>query len=306
MAKQGHIDQRLSDVSVQYKNDAFIGDAFCPEVPVKFGSDKFTTYDKGNMFINKDDTLAKEGEAPLIQGGTDTDTYSVMDHGLKGIVNSTDRRNADNPLNPEIDTTEMLMSAIMIQREIRIAALFAGLGSSLYTTPSTKWTPTAGTPITDIETVIASMFRQPNVMAIAKPVWDKIKRNTEVIALLGGGITTLKQATTAMFMDYFQLDRFEIVNCKYNSAKAGNTASLSQIWGKSVAFAYVDRSAGIKGCTFAKLFAQRQDNGQTFQVRRWEDPNRGVGGSTVIQVEHQSIEKVVCSDLGGMLYTCIA
>jgi hypothetical protein len=305
MAKQGHIDQRLTDVSVQYKNGEFVAQQFCPEVPVKFGSDKYTTYDKGNMFISKDDTMSKEGEANIIQGGTSTATYSVNDYGLKSFVNDTDRRNADAPLNPEIDVTEMLMQAIMLQREIRVAALFAGLGSSLYTTPGTKWAPTTGTPVTDIDTVIASMFYPPKIMGIVQTVWDKIKRNTEVLALIGGGNPAIKMATAQMFKDYFQLDNFFIINNKKNTAKAGNTASLSQVWGNSVAMAYVNPTMNVKSATFGKIFAQRQSNGATFQVRKWEDPNRGVGGSTVIQVEHQSTEKVVCTDLGAMLHTCL-
>lgn len=305
MAKQGHIDQRLTDVSIQYKNGDFIGSIFCPEVPVKFGSDKYTVYDKGNMFIDKDDTFSSEGVSGLIQGGTDTGSYSVNDHGLHCWITSTDRRNEDVPLNTEIDNTEMLMGAIMLQREKRIAALFTGLGSSLYTTPGTKWTRTTGTPVSDIETVIGKMFLPPNRMEMTLPVWNIFKRNTEVLALFGGGDTRLKVATEELVKEYFKLDQFVIANCQRNSAKANNTASLTQIWGNSVAFAWVDPRTNIKSCTFSKLFAQKQDNGATFQVRKDFDAKRGVGGSTWIQVEHQSVEKVVCSELGGMLHTCL-
>jgi hypothetical protein len=299
----------LTDVSVQYKNGSFVGAAVFPEIPVVKGSDKFTVYEKGNMFITEDDTIGKTGDASVIMGGSDTDTYSVQDHALKGFVTEEDRDNADVPLNPEIDITEQLTGAILLNREVRIHTAISGISQT--TSPGTKWATSTGTPVTDIEAACVACFQRPNVCIISKPVWDKMKYNAELLGTIGGGFAGLKMARIDQIKELFGFDTVLIADARKNTVRAKNattSATLSYIWGKDVFVGYVDPRATLKSCTFGKLMAQRLGGtgGPTFRVRKWNEPGKGVGGRDWIQVEHRSIEKIVCADVGYYLSACIA
>ena len=309
MAKFGHIDKRLTDISIQYNQSEFVGGNLFPEMPVAKGSDKYLVYAKGNQFQSVDDNLSKNSDANEVQLGFTEATYSVKDYGLRGYVTPEDIANADDPLAPEADEVEVLTSTILNKREIRIKAVVDTMSTNT-ASPSTKWTFSAGTPVTDIEAGANAMFRRPNVMIVSRPVWDQMKFNADIIAKIGGGFTGLKMASEAMVAELFGLEKVIVADAKIDANIQPQSASLSYIWGKSVVLAYVDTRNSKKIVTFGRLFAQKMlangGTGNTFQVRTWEDPSKGLGGRKVIQVEHASVETMISEDFGYHLTDCIA
>ena len=305
MAKQGHVDQRLTNLSIQYKQNEFVGHNIFTETPVDKGSDKYLVYSKGNLFQQTDDKLSKNAQANVVQMASSDATYSVNDYGLKGQISSEDIKNADSPLELEADETEVLTSVIALKREVRQIAVVNAMSVNT-ASPSTKWTASAGTPVSDIEDAIASMFKRANTAIISQPVWDKMKYNADIIAKIGGGFVGLKQATTDMIAELFGLDKVIIGSARKDANKMPLDASLSYAWGKSLVLAYVDPRMSKKIATFGRLFAQKLGNGKTVQVRKWDDPTIGIGGSRIIQVEHASVEKVISEDFGYHLSDCIA
>lgn len=299
MAKQGHIDQRLTDVSINYPNIGYVAHEIFPERPVVKGSDVFTTYDKINLFQTPDDSIGKYSEANEVKLGTGTDTYSVKNRALKGYVAEEDRDNYDDPLDAEIDETEVLVSSILNNREIRAHALAISIANT--GTPSTKW-DNSGDPISDVKDAKASMLMDPNIMVMSKEVWEVIKENAKIIERFGGGFTNTKVVTLEMVAAIFELDKIYIAEARKSTTKPVNAASLSRIWSDDVLLAYRDpRGLGVKRPTFGSMFAQKLGGGSTFRVRKWEAEEKGVGGATTIQVEHRSVEKVVAADFGYYL-----
>lgn len=307
MAKFGHIDKRLTDISIQYNQSEFVGQNLFPEMPVKKGSDKYFVYAKGNQFKQVDDNLSKNSEANEVQMAFSDATYSVKDYGLKGYVTKEDIENADDPLQPEADEVEVLTSTILLKRELRMKAVVDGMSTNT-ASPGVKWTFSAGTPVTDIEAGANAMFRRPNIMIVSRPVWDQMKFNSDIIGKIGGGFTGLKVATTDMVAQLFGLERVIVADAKKDVNIQPQTSSLSYVWGKSVVLAHVDPRNSKKIITFGRLFSQKigEGTGSTFQVRTWEDPSKGLGGRKVIQVEHASDEKLISEDFGYHLTDCIA
>lgn len=301
--KAGHVDQRLTDVSINFPQKEYAAFVLFPETPVMKGADEFTIYNKINLFQSPDDNVGKYSEANELKIGSSTDTYSVRNRALKGFIAEEDRDNYDQPLDPEIDEVEALTAAILNNREIRAHALAATISQTA--SPSTKWSA-GGTPIADIEAAAQAMFMRPNVAVISEPVWNVLKNHSEIIARFGGGFTATKVVTAEMVASIFELDRIVVARARYSTARPKNAAALAYIWAKDMILAYVEPSLGRKRPTFGRLFAQKLAGGPTFRVRKWMDENKGVGGATVIQVEHRSIEKVVADAFGFALTACIA
>lgn len=304
--KKGHVDARLTDVSIQYKQGDFVSDMVFPEMPVVKGADEITVYHKANLFQTPDDHVAKSAEARRVLMSSSTSPYSVIDRALKGEVTETDYLNADNPLDPEIDETEVVTASILLNREIRAHAVAMAITNT--GSPSTKWTASAGDPVSDIEDAISDMFARPNTIIFSYPVWQQFKYNTNVIAKIGGGFTGLKMATEEMVKGLFGVDFVRVANSRKgaNKVPATGASTLSYVWGKDVMLCYTDPRNARKMATFGRLYAQKFDGGQTFRVRKFRDENAGVGGTTVIQVEHRSVEKVIAEDFGYSLTDCIA
>ncbi len=297
--KHGHIDRRLSDVSINYPQTGYVAQVLFPERPVKNGADIFTTYNKINLFQTPDDNVGKYSEANELKIGKGTDTYSVRNRALKGFVSEEDRDNYDDPLNAEIDETEALTAAILNNREIRAHAVATAISNT--STPSTKW-DNAGDPIGDIQAAKNAMFADPNTIVMSKEVWIVLKNHSDIIARFGGGFTNTKVVTLEMLAGIFEVDRIVIASARKSTTKAPTAASLSRIWSDDVILAFIDpRGLGRKQPTFGVLFAQKLGGGPTFRVRKWAAAEKGIGGADTIQVEHRSIEKVVAADFGYYL-----
>jgi len=306
MAKLGHVDQVLTDVSVKFNQTEFVHDMLCPEKPVKFGSDKFITYNKRNNFKNPDDTLSKTGGANTLRIGHGTDTYSVDDHGLIGYVNEQDRLNADDPLNPEIDLTEDLTAAILLNREVRCydKAIADAAAASNTASPSTKWNA-GGDPIVEIHVIMDKLFIRPNKIAISRPVWNVLRTHPKVLDKFGGGNAANLLATQNLVRDLLEVEELRVAEARRDTTKANNTENLVRVFGKDIVFAFVNPRDTLKTITWARLYAQMLKSGSTFQVRKWRKEGRGIGGSDAIQVEHSSVIKTVTTELVGTLTDCV-
>lgn len=304
MAKLGHISQRLSDIAINYPQGAFVSQYLFPEVPVDKGSDYYTIYNKGNLFQAPDDTISKTGEAREVQLDSGTAEFIVKDRALKALVPQGDIDNADDPLDPQIDKTEVVTQSILLNREIRAQALAASLTTNT-SSPSTKWDAANSTPIADIEAAANGMFIRPNTLVMGKQVWDTLKFHADILAAFGGGFSGIKMATLEMIKALFSLDYVVVGSARRSTAKMPKTPSLSYVWGDACHLAYTDNRKAKNIQTFGKLFSQKINKGKTFQTRTWDLPNRGVGGSKAVQVEHKSVEKIIAEDFGWYLSDCL-
>jgi hypothetical protein len=301
--KKGHVDQRLTDVSIQYPQAEYASQYLFPETPVMKGADEFTIYNKINLFQTPDDSVGKYSEANELKLGSSTDTYSVRNRALRGFVAEEDRDNYDKPLDPEVDETEVLVAAILNNREVRAHALAVTIDNE--DSPDNGWDEETGTPIADVETACQAMLIRPNLIVISEAVWNVLKNHADILARIGGGNPNIKMVTPEMFGSLFGISKVVIAAARYSSTKPKNEASLAYIWGEDVVLAYQAPNLGRKQPTFGRLFAQKLGGGSTFRVRKWEEEERGIGGATVIQVEHRSIEKVVAADFGYALTNCL-
>lgn len=302
--KLGHINERLSDVAINYPQGDFVGNVLFPEKPVNKGSDDYTIYTKDNLFQVVDDTISKRGSAREVQTSSSTASYTVRNRALKDFVPKEDVDNADDPLEPKIDATETVTAAVLLNREMRQAAIAMALSVNT-ATPGIKWDQANSTPVADMQAAADAMFVYPNVAVISRDVWNYLKYHEDLLALFQGGNVGYKIATPDMLATLLSIDAVYIAKARKNANKKAKSASLSYVWAKSVILARVNNGSGKNIQTFGKTFAQKLTGGKTFRVREWWDDSKGVEGGTHVQVEHRSIEKLISEDFGYYLSACI-
>lgn len=300
-----HVDAVLTNFSQQYKNEDYIADMVLPPVKVKKRSDVWFVYDKDQRFTLPDMKIgakSKVGETDLKMSANGN--YSVLDYGLEEFVSQAEIDNADNPLDPQRDATDLIMGLLLLAREKRCADLVfaAGTYGSQTSTPTNKWTHlTNGTPLTDIMTALDVPFLRPNIMVFGADSWRAFRSHPQIVDAVKGA-TRLQGAKGGIasredVAALFEVDQVLVGRSKLNSAKPGQAASYARLWTDNCALLRVEKSTTPRSVTFGCSLTETEP---TAMVRR--DDARGIKGGIAVRVVHNMDEKIKAADL-GYLYT---
>src|SRR3954447_16733075 len=152
-----HIDVVLSNISVGWPNNGFVGPALFPQVLVKKQSDKYYVFGRESWAVDPSGDVRAPGavanEIPGLE--VSTDQYFAKEHSLQIPVTDEERENVDSPLAPDRDGTELVTSKILLGREVAIQALVTtaanyGSGYSATLAGTQQWNDyTNSTPIAD-------------------------------------------------------------------------------------------------------------------------------------------------------------
>jgi len=311
----------LADISVQFKNTAYVADQVFPIVPVDSPRSKIWVYDKGAMFRNEAGYRAAGGRAR--RGGM-TGTWvnvTTAEYAKASEVTVEDRKYAKlrmaPPLQPDIDAVEYCAGQIDLFKEILVKTTVLGGtwadGNSGGEDANGLWAATDGTNtmLTDVHlafrTINAKIGKQENLrkcLLVDDIGFDKI---IEAFSLQTAHIYTSGGRPTAEWLkNYLQLDELIVAGGYYDSGnekKAGGLSTSAQIWattaGKGVAFAYVKpASLGLKSVIPGLQVREVYDGDEGGGVRRttsWEEPAEH---QTVYEVAEQTDIVQVCAEAG--------
>ena len=288
-----HKDQILTNISIMYRNAAYVGTELMPIVPVKKKSDIYYVYDsKADRFRIPKTLRAPKTESRTVDWKVTTDGYVCDEHALNDLIDDIERDNADSPLNLEVDTVEFITDILQLGLEMRIKDILEVSLSA--NAPSIKWDiyTDGSDPIVDIETgkdaIHAVIFREPNILLLGKAVYDKLKHHPKIldrIKYVQKGVVTPE-----LMASVFEVEKVIVGKAGYNTAKEGKPESLSYLWGKNAILAYVEPKPGIKKFSLGYTFQS-----QTFQTRR---ARIEVKHSDWFEVGDIEAEKMVCVACG--------
>lgn len=273
-----HQNATLSNVSVQYANDDYIGEQLMPVVNVDKKTDIFYIYDQRNRLAYPSDELGERGQANEVSESLSTDTYACKGYGFQNFVDGEVLKNQDAPLNQMVDLVEAINEGLAFKREMRIAAIMgstANYGSN-YTSPTTAWSATGGgDPVKDIQDAISATWqgRGPGdlVAFTSYDVYRVLSRHPAITDLYKYSGVKVGLATPDMLAGFFGLSKLLVGKARKDTANEGQTsASYSRIWSDVFGVARVARSPGIRNAAFGYTF--RQGLPRTIQ---WFDPTCG-------------------------------
>ena len=307
-----HQDAILTNFALKFGQTGFIADQALPILKVNKESDKYYMfYEKDVIYKPIHDQRADGAEAREVDWDLTTGTYQCEEYALRQIVTDRARKNADQPLNLDMDTTDILLQKLAVAKEYRIAsALFDTTGFASYysaLTGTDRWdqyTEDASDPLADVDAAKESVGKyslmNANTIIMGAEVFDKIKHHPRILDRVkwGGTIADPVMITPAILASVFGVDRVLVGGAWYNSATEGQTVTPARIWGKYVLTAYIDPSPKMKGQTLGF-----QPTSQTMQVYKWrEDKRRG----DMIEVGYVADEVVVNYGAGYLYSTVIS
>ncbi len=93
-----HIDTAMTQISIAYKNAAYIAEQCFPVVTVQKVSDKYWVFPKDDWFRDDAAVRAPGTRARSVDYALTTGSYVCVEHALKKSVTDEERANSDAPL----------------------------------------------------------------------------------------------------------------------------------------------------------------------------------------------------------------
>ena len=304
-----HTNKFLTDLSVKYTNDAYIGARLMPIVQRSKRSDSFVTYDERDHLGAPDDEIGPNGEVNEVEESRGTDNYSVKDYGLRGKVLQETLDNQDEIFDELTDATEHTVDGVELRQEIRISSIVMNVAN--YAAGQThvatgKWNAASSSIVSDLLTAVSEIWhgagRNRLVAACGIAVWNAIANNAEIKGLFNNVREGL--ATTDAVARYFGIDELLIGRSRQDTANIGQpSGAFSRIWS-------VDNFAIL---SVAERPTRRSAHwGSTFQhgarkFNSWTDPAPGPGaGAHIIKVGQSQDHKVVANRAGYIITDVLA
>lgn len=288
-------------LAIAYKNKSYIADAVLPRRAVN--AETFT-YLKFNMegYTIPDLRVGRTSRVPEVTYNATEISDSVVDYGIESLIPYKDIKNSVNGVDPLAIATEGNAERLALAREKRVADLIFNAANYKVTTnkatlsSTTQWSDyTNSDPIKAIYEAMDGMIMRPNIMVIGRGAWSTLIRHPKIISAMYHNSGLYGVATKEHITSLFELDDVYVGESYINTAKKGQTVSLSRLWGKHCALLH--RGRGLTETTFG-FTAQHGDR----VSRVWEDVDIGLQGGMRIRVG-ESVKELMSADDLGYLFT---
>lgn len=306
-----HDNATMSNLSVQYANEEYIGDQLMPILPVDKKSNIFFKYGQRDRIAYPDDTLGPRGETAELQESRTTDNYACITRGFSNGVDAETLENQDTPLDELVDVNDSVSEARAFKVEQRISTALTTVGSYAAANTSaigagSRWdTAGGGNPIKNIQDALAAIWtgRGPSVLVMwsSLDVYNVLSRHPAILDLFKYTGTAPGLATPSMIAGFFGISKYLVGKARSDTANIGQTVSLSRLWGSdNFGIVRVALRASIRNASFGYVFQHG-----TVESQQWYDPRFGKRGFWYAKQAWAHDYKVVANDTAYYYRTCI-
>lgn len=303
-------DAALTSIAALYKPGKKIADQVMRRIMVPKQEFSYLVFDKRTTTTIPDTRVGRGSEPNAVDfGATETESKCVG-QGLESFVPQADIDNAGENYNPLAVATEGIMELVALDREKRVADLVFNTASYAATTNRTQlsgnhyWNGTHadGNPIPDILTGLDNCPMRPNTMVLGPAAWSGLRTNAYVLKAVNRNSGDSGMASREAVAALFELDEILVGEGWYNTAKKGQTASMSRLWGKHCSLLYLNKTP-IAGQV--PTFGWTAQWGQKVAAKEYL-PRRGLTGGTMVWAGEYVKEVVTATDLGYYIEDCVS
>lgn len=297
-----HIDSALSQISVAYRNEQYIGEQIFPMVQVQKKSDYYWIFPASAWQRNDVAVRAPGSRAARADYTLTTASYVALTYALAHAIPDEVRANADSALRPDVDGAEYVSDALIRWKEKKIADMTTGgSGAWVYsTTPGTAWTSDTSDPWGDIDSavngVVSTIGAVPNVAVMSWDVWRNLRQHPDFLDRVKYTRPTGRVEPEDL-RSWFGFDKVLIGTSLIDSAQEGATASVSYIWGDQFWCGYVPSAPSLR-TPAAGYVLQWQPR----EVRRYREEQEH---QDIIECQESYAVVKSASEAGAVLYNCV-
>lgn len=316
------VQQRLTAISLAYTNQGFIADQVLPRIAVDSSAFKWTKYTLSDGFSIQDTKVGRKSAPNQIDWTGTESTDSTNDYGLDDVIPQADIANAaaaqtiqgTSGIDPEARSTQLLTDLVALDRENRAATLLFTLGTypaanRITLSGTTQWSDfTNSDPLQALLLGLDTCIVRPNVLVIGQAAWSKLRTHPKITAAVyasggnatGGGTAVSRQALA----DLLELEEVIVGSSWSNSAKPGQTAAMTRLWGKHAALIY--RAKEVISPQSTITFGFTAQWGERIAGTIEQDFSIGLRGGTRVRVGEAVKEVVAANDVAYFFQNAVA
>jgi hypothetical protein len=310
-------DPVLTAIALTYTNRSLIADLVLPRTPVPKREFEWTKMGRDQMFTVPETRVGRKGQPNEVEFGGTKEAASIRDYALDDLVPNEDADEALPGYDPQGIAVAGITELIALDREKRVADLVF----SLNTYPSDNRTTLSGTsqwsdytnsdPYSAVQTALDAMLMRPNIAVIGRLAWSKLRVHPKITAALAPSSTGntptanagAQPATVQAVADLLELDQIIIGEAFINTAKPGQTATLTRCWGKHMAFLHQNPIATIRGNAVTFGFTAQYGTRVSGSI---PEPKVGLRGAQRVRVGESVNELIVANDVGYFFQNVVA
>lgn len=309
----------LTAVAIGYQNRAMIADLALPRTPVPAETYKWMYYPYAEMFTVPPTLVGRRGRVARVEFTGQEQTGLTRDYGLEsGVpysdINAAAAQRAANlsAYDPEARATEGLTALTALDREVRVAKLIQDPNNyapsrRLVLSGSAQFSDPTSDPIPLLKAAFgATLIYRPNTMTMGRDCWSGISSHPKLVNAIRGNVTGSGIIRPDEFVNLFAgegLKTLLIGESFVNTARPGQTANTTRVWGKSIELYYLDNNLPpeMGGVTFGwtAQFGTRI-------AGSWDDRDIGLEGGRMVRTGEKVEERIVAPDVGFIIENAVA
>ncbi|MEI6158363.1 MAG: phage capsid protein [Roseococcus sp.] len=311
------LQPRLVAISGLYTNRRLIADAVLPRVSTGGTQTfKYLLHAMEDGFTIPDTRVGRASRPAQVQFSAVETSGATMDYGLDIPIPNADVQNAQGQhdpaaqaaTDPQAKATLLSTSLLMLDREVRVANLIFTLGTYLAANRTTlsgtsQWSDfTNSNPLDAILTAMDIPVQRPNIGVIGRQAFTKLQQHPIIVSAVLGNAGSRGAVAAEAIANLLGLDQLLVGEGFLNTARPGQTLSMSRVWGKHLALLYIDPNGGPMDMP---SFGWTAEWG-TRQAGTVPDPNMGVRGGEAVRVYESVAEVISAPALGYFFQNAVA
>lgn len=309
------VNPELTAVAIGYKNRDIdlIADTVLPRIstPKKFSYTKYTQADGYTVPATR---VGRKSEPTMVDFGGTMVNDECVDWGLDDLLPNDEIEAWDamskpaTAVSPLAKSTSLLTGLVMLDREIRVAGtVFAAAtyaaGNQATLSGTSQWSDFANSnPLDALLAALDVPLFRPNTVVLGQAVWTKLRQHPRVIQAANASAQTGGAITRQQLADILEVRDVLVGSGFVNTARKGQAAAFSRVWGKHCALLYIgaDLANADQPCFgFTAQFGTRIAGAIA-------EPRKGLRGGQILRVGESVKEVISANDSGYYFQNAVA
>ncbi len=303
------VNPELTAVAIGYKNRDIdmIADIVLPRVLTakKFA---YTKYNQADGYTVPATRVGRKSDPTMVDFGGVLVNDECVDFGLDDLV-PNDEIEAWNAMpkpatavGPLAKSTSLLTGLVLLDREIRVANTV--FNAANYAAPNqatlsgvSQWSDfTNSNPLDALLAALDVPLFRPNKVVFGQAAWTKVRQHPRLIQAANASAQTGGAITRQQLADLLEVREVVVGTGFVNTAKKGQTATMSRVWGKHCALLYVGKDLADADQPCFGFTAQFGD-----RVAMVAESNKGLRGGQQVR-SGESVKEVISANDAGYYF----
>jgi hypothetical protein len=305
------VSRELVAVAVAYRDpdNVYIADRVLPRLTPSSPRKefKYLDYDAGTFYSVGDNRVGRVSSPKMVDFESSEKTGVALDYGFDSTIPHADIREAQaNGYNIKSRRIEFLTQMNKIAREKRVADLVFAAGSypvgfKVQLAGGDKWSaPATSDPIGDINAALDAALMPVNRLVFGQVSWRALSTHPNILKAVNHNDGDAGNATKQAVADLFGVKEVLVGAGRINSAKPGQAAVYTRLWGSHCALLHINETAdNTAGVTFGYTYqVNASGSGSAIVAGEIDDPKIGLEGATIVR-SGEIVKEIIVAPMAG-------